>query len=418
MNRQLSTQNRYSPLWPRAAGWATLTAAVLTAGACLALAALNGPTLERFFAEYIVARVTCALTFAAAGALLSARRPENRIAWLMCAVGTGIGLSAVIQQYVWYTVVTRPGALPFGEPLAWLNDRAWLPLAILSIVSLLLIFPDGRLPSPRWRWAAWLGCAAALLQWMKGGLATGPAVASLLDVSSPYAPAWSAWLLAVIPPAANLLTLGSLAAALAAVVVRFHRARGIERQQMKWFAFAMIVLLAALAPEAVYSTGFPRGAWLGGALLSIGLPALPAAVGVAILRYRLDEIDTLIRRTLVYSAVSAALALIYLAILLALQSLLVALTGATSDLAVILSTLAIFALFGPLRQRIRRLVDRRFYRAQYDSERVLERFSTVARDEVDLERLSEMLVRVVDTSLKVEGVSLWLGSGEERRRVN
>lgn len=393
----------------RPAFWLITGAGLLLAGLTLALTALNGLTLERYVAEFILAGLTGGLAFTVVGALIAGGRLENAIGRLLAASGLAFLFTSVLHQYVRYALVTRPGVLPFGEPAAWLNAWLWVPIVCSFLFFLPLYFPDGRLPSTAWRWAPWVSGLATLLFTVILAITPGPIDASLLEVSNPYAPAWAEDALRWLHPLA-LLTGGiGLAAAVGAPAARLRWASGIERQQIKWFAYAVALLAGAyLLPVALYFPDFTQSSLLSGLLLAAALPLVPLAVGFAVLRYRLYEIDVIIRRTLLYSALSAVLALIYLGAVLLFQSVIIALSGTTGDLAVVASTLLIAALFHPLRRGLQRLIDLRFYRGKVDPARVLASFSAAARSEVDLERISVMLLDSVEESLQPEFLSLWM----------
>ena len=397
----------------RRAAWLTwaVTMALLLVG--LWLTRLNRLAPERYLAEFILPVMLGGLAYATVGALITARRPANRIGLLLAVTGLSEGVMMNIHQYARYTLVTNPGAgLPGGELLAWLNIWIWVPQSALFVVFLPLLFPDGRLPSPRWRWALWLVIAALVALTFTVAITPGPIDNSLAEVQNPYVPAWSASVLPWLTPLAAALTLAALAVAVAAPVARLRRAVGGERQQMKWFAFAAgIMVLCYLIPIAYYYPVFTEETWLSGLLLTVGVPVVPVAVGMAVLRYRLYEIDFLIRRTLIYSALTVALALVYLASVLVLQQAFRTLTGSTSALAVVASTLLMAALFSPLRGRIQHTIDRLFYRQKYDAGRVLAEFSAQAAAEVDLERLSALLAQNIEQSIQPESVSIWMKKG-------
>jgi hypothetical protein len=340
--------------------------------------------------------------FAVVGSLLVARRPDNVVSWIMAGIGLMIGVFPAAETYAAYVMRTR------GQPDAlavlgvWANSWYWYLMLALTLIYLPLLFPDGRLPSRRWWFVAAVAAAGTVTTVGFGALSDpllGQSFAYQID--NPIGVAW-------IGRAEEhpLFILGGLClvvgllGATAAVVVRFRRSRGVERQQLKWFLFA-VALLPAFALSAVIPV-------LGDALGLI-LVALPTAVAIAVLRYRLYEIDLIIRRTLIYSVLSAVLALAYLGSVLVLENLFRALTGqGQNSLVVVLSTLAIAALFGPVRGRVQRVIDRRFYRRKYDAARTLAGFASAARDETDLDRLSAQLVSVVDETMQPESIGLWL----------
>jgi hypothetical protein len=355
------------------------------------------------------------LVFPLVGALIASRRPENAIGWICLAVGllwTLIGMSDAYGEYG----LAQPGTVPFAVVVAGINNWLWVPAVGLLGTYLLLLFPDGMLPSSRWRPLAWLSGAVLVLASVGVMLSPGP-LQGLGGVRNPFGLEGQQWLTSVGYAALPLLPLCMLASALS-LVLRFRRSRGEERQQIKWIAFSasvvvivyLIAMVASLlsAAETWFAGSSP--AWLSflqsAALVS--LTAVPIAVGFAVLRYRLYDIDLLINRALVYSSLTVTLAATYFGTVVSLQYVLRALTGQGSTLAVVASTLAIAALFNPLRRRVQALVDRRFYRRKYDAARTLEAFSARLRNETDVDVLRNAVVGVARSTVQPAHVSLWL----------
>jgi hypothetical protein len=349
--------------------------------------------------------------FAVVGALLLVKRSANLIGWIMAAIAIMLSVAPAGGSYATYVMVTRgqPDALAvFG---AWVVNCFWFLFLALALVYLPMLFPDGRLLSRRWLPVAIVAGIAPMTVVVLGALQETLPVNAGYRIDNPIGIeglgnfeslpvfGWLTWLFIV-----------GFAGVMASVVVRFRRSRGVERQQMKWFASATVALVgnSALASAISGATGVR---WLedAGFWLSIaGIVSLPVAVGIAVLRYRLYEIDIIINRTLVYAPLTAMLILFYLGIVVSLQYAFRALTGQESQLAIVASTLTIAALFNPLRLRVQTIVDRRFYRHKYDSRRTLEAFSATLRDETDLERLGEHLVGAVGEAMQPEHASLWL----------
>jgi hypothetical protein len=282
---------------------------------------------------------------------------------------------------------------------------------VLVLVYLPLLFPDGRLPSRRWLPFALLMGILTLSVVILGAL-TDTLTGQDVDyrIENPIgveglAPVES---LPVFEVIGILLGIG-LVGALVAVVVRFRRARGIERQQMKWFLYA-----AALIPTFLVLDRLPN--IIDSVVLGLVVLAQPTAIGIAVLRYRLYDIDVVINRTLVYGALTASLVLIYLSGVVALQYVFRVLTGGESQFAVVVSTLAIAALFTPLRRRLQGFIDRRFYRRKYDAYRTLDEFGSRLREETDLDALSDHLVEVVRETMQPAHVSLWMRAPEYEAR--
>jgi MFS family permease len=337
------------------------------------------------------------------GGLIASRRPGNPYGWLWLGFGLAVVLVTFAQAYAAYALEVEPGFLPAPRTVgAVVAGGAWT-VAIASIPFLLLLFPTGRLPSRRWRFVTW---AVALA----GGLAL---------IVGPFDPAEDVFLpgknplgvggtigeaMHVLLHGAVIVVLIALVPSALSLVLRYRRAGGVERQQLKWFAYAAVVWIASFLVEFFYE---PPGAW--DALYETVLGAgLYVAVGVAILKHRLYDIDLLINRTLVYGSLTAMLALVYVGGVVGLQAILRAMTGQESTLVVVASTLAIAALFSPLRRRVQGFVDRRFYRRKYDATKTLAAFNTRLREETDLASLSDELVGVVSATMQPEHVSLWL----------
>jgi hypothetical protein len=392
--------------------WSLCLLCVALAVASLILALLNGRTLGEIFMAWgpstagLAALPAEAVSFSVVGALISSHRPENPIGWIFLAVGFFYGLLSAGDQYAIYALLTNPGALPLGAEASWLGQWIWAPGFGLSLVFLPLLFPDGHPPSHRWRPVGWLGglsigltvVSSTILLWPERGpaLVTGDespshVVQVLLDFI-----------------AVSMLFVAGLGAVIS-LLVRFRRARGDERQQIKWFASAAALSLVWLIVFAQASLrGLPEAIVALSSLLII--PSIPIATGIAILRYRLYDIDRIINRTLVYGSLTVMLALIYFGGVATTQAIFGALTGQEEQpqLAVVVSTLVIAALFMPLRRRIQAFIDRRFYRRKYDARKTLEAFSARLRDETDLDRLGENLMGVIKETMQPAHISLWL----------
>jgi MFS family permease len=364
------------------------------------------------------------LIFPLVGALIAARRPRNPIGWILLADGLFWMLSGVMDYYAVYGVADR-GSVPFPVGVAGINTWLWVPAVGLLGTYVFLLFPDGRLPSRRWRSLAWL--SGAVILWVSVGTALAPGpLQNLGGVQNPFGliqPGMMPVFWATLP----LLPLCMVACVLS-LVLRYRRSRGEERQQIKWIAFAASVVGLLYLVAMITSLVFPSEGWFQpGSRLWLDLVAyaalfsftlVPIAVGVAVLRYRLYDIDLVINRTLVYGSLTATLVALYFGGVTAIQALLVTLTGqhGLPQLAVVVSTLAIAALFNPLRRGIQSFIDRRFYRSKYDARKTLEVFSGKLRDETDLEQLNAELLSVVRGTLQPEHASLWLrdspGTGE------
>jgi hypothetical protein len=347
-----------------------------------------------------------ALVFSGVGALIAIRRPGNAIGWIFLWTGVTAGLALLAAGYADYWTAGKGGSEAVGEAAAWYANLSWIPFILVPATFLLLLFPDGRLVSPGWRPVAW--CAALGI----GGvfLTTGLTPGRLEDypqLANPYAV--DSRVLDPLTGLSFLTLLIAIVGSSVSLIVRFRRATGEQRLQIKWLAFAGAIVSVTL-PVATVGSDLWADA-VSNIAIMISVLGLPVAAGVAILRHRLYDIDVVINRTLVYGALSATLAGAYLASVLLLQLVL----SPSSDLAIAASTLAVAALFRPARSRIQALVDRRFFRRKYDAERTLESFSARLRDEVALEALGAELRDVVAETMQPAHVSLWLRPRAERR---
>ncbi len=347
------------------------------------------------------------LAFATVGALIAWRRPENPIGWIFGAGALLLALSDFAEQYAFYALVTKPGALPGGVVMGWI--RLWASTLAFSLIFTLtlLLFPNGRLLSQRWRPVMWLAVVALGLLAVTAALQPGP-LSHISSIHNPFAIKGTTdthpWMQGIV----SVLILAAVGACAISVILRFRRAHGQERQQIKWIAYAAALLILYAIVGVLIQTFAPRY------LLAVELAeapffvALPIAVGIAILKYRLYNIDLIIRRTLIYGALTAVLALVYFGSVAVLQALFQAVTGQQqSQLVIVLSTLAIAALFAPLRHRMQNAIDRRFYRRKYDAEKTIAAFSAVLREEVDLDRLETALLSIIEETFQPESLSLW-----------
>ena len=355
------------------------------------------------------------LAFPLVGALIASKRPKNAVGWLCLAVGLLWSLSGVFDYYGYYGAAT-PGSVPFPVVAAGISDWIWVPAVGLLGTYVLLLFPDGRLPSRRWRPLAWLSGVVILLLSFGVMLAPGP-LDNLGGVRNPFGIEGADWLTVGAYVLLPLLPLCMLTSALS-LVLRYRRSGGEERHQIKWIAFAASVVVVVYAIAMIASFVFPEESWttagsvwwlnlLTYAVLS-SFTLVPIAVGIAVLKYRLYEIDIIINRALVYVSLTATLVAFYLGGVVLLQRLFVLLTGQQSTLAVVASTLLIAALFNPLRRGLQSFVDRRFYRKKYDAAKTLATFNSRLREETDLDSLRDEVLGVVRETMQPEHASLWL----------
>jgi hypothetical protein len=344
------------------------------------------------------------------GILIVRRHPRHPIGWLLLGVGLSLTVLLFVKELAIYTHFTRPAsagsdfyaALAAGS--AWTTQVVWvIPFALCLWLG--SVFPDGRLPSPRWRWLH--GIILLFVVPMTVSLIAENPMTSAFNLPNPMP--------LILPGSASLYFLAVPALGVSAVglivlvVTRFRRARGEERQQFKWLALSVSAGAVLMIVGMALALGL--NLVVGEVLVMYALTCFPAGVGVGVLRYRLYDVDLIIRRTLVYSILTTLLALIYFGGVALLQLLLPRLTGqGTSQLIIVLSTLAIAALFLPLRQRVQTFIDRRFYRRRYDAARILSEFAAATRDDPDIDRLTASLVEVVNTALQSESVGVWLRS--------
>jgi hypothetical protein len=335
------------------------------------------------------------------GSAIALRQPRNVVGWIFLV--SGLFAPFLDPAYATYALVERGGALPGAEWAIWLTELALIVSNGPIATYLLLVFPNGRLPSPRWRPIAWYALSALVVATILvafGFTSVGrePIVArnpAALDLA--VAVDESSRRLAVIillAPAAVLCGAG--------FVYRFRRARGVERQQLKWVAYAgtILVAVAVLMPLSFGRKPLEVA-------VQLSFLAIPVTAGIAILRYRLYDIDVLIKRTLVYGSLTALLGLLYVVSVLVTQELLRGLT-AGSDVAVAASTLLVVALFQPIRTRVQEGVDRRFYRARYDAARTIDTFSARLRADVDLDSVRADLIGVIHDTMHPAHASVWL----------
>jgi hypothetical protein len=383
--------------------WSMVAVFAACHGVGLPLSVANGNFQRR--PGFYLALLLAFTVFMAVGAVIVAHRPGNPIGWIFSAIGLLTATGTLALEYAEYAYVTRPGALPGAILAAW-YQWWWLPLFALILVFTPLLFPTGRLLSVRWRPVV---VAAAVTAAIAGLGALQPTLklqnedytvrnpVGLADVPDPEEGALGTVLFGLLASCA--------VAAVVSLVLRFRRSRGVERQQLKWitYAAALAILLQAVP------TPLPEGA-VSDVLFGLLISFIPIAAGIAVLRYRLYDIDRLINRTVVYGLLTAILGLGYAATVLVLGQLFGGIGAEPPGWAVAAATLAVAAVFQPARRRIQAAVDRRFNRRKYDAAKTVEAFSARLRDQIDLDTLSTELLAVVNQTMQPTGVSLWLRS--------
>ena len=379
--------------------------AIAGAATSLTIAAVDGAGVK---GGLLVAISTIALFLVASivGGLVASRHPSNPIGWILCSFTAIQGVSLVLEGYTEYYLSSGGGSLRVAEAAAWVNNWSYVS-AFLTVTLVLLLFPDGHLPSRRWAPALWCCLVGNALFAAGVALDTGP-LHEYPEIVNPLGV--SHRLASVIGPIGITLTLIALFASAGSVIVRFRRSTGVERQQIKWLAVASVIAAAAMLGAA--AIGFAGSDNLANAVIVLGILCIPVAIGVAMLRYRLYDVDRVISKTLVYGSLTVVLGASYVGLVLAGQALFSAFAGG-SNLAIAVSTLAVAALFLPARSRVQRFVDRRFYRRRYDAQRTLEGFGARLREQVDLETLNGELRTVVQETMQPAHVSVWLRAGAQ-----
>jgi hypothetical protein len=367
------------------------------AGLAVTLAVVR-PLTMAVLAEGAARALAYPLGYATAGLVLTLRRPANPIGWLYAAAG--LAWSLPIPGDAWLgQLLAEHRPLPLAaQAAAVYGEFNWAPATVLGVTLPALLVPDGRLRSRRWRPLAATAMVAAALAVVGGGLA--PARLQDLPIANPFGLAGPAGTVAAMLAAAGtLLWMATMVASLACVVLRFRSSVGVQRQQLRWVAAGAAAAVAGL----LAGVAVPQDTVVSSILYAMVL-CIPMGVAVAVLRYRLWDLDRLISRTVTYALVTALLVVPYLLILPVATRL----VGGSGSLAVAAATLAAAAGFAPLRRRVQDLVDRRFNRRRYDAAQTIAVFSTRLRDQVDLVTLTAELLAVVDQTMQPTRVSLWL----------
>ncbi len=341
-----------------------------------------------------------ALTYTTVGALILARHTRHRVGLLLLWVGVGSTLQVSLEEYAVYGLLVEPGRLPGALFAAWVCNWIWVPVAGAAASLLPLYFPNGHLASPRWRGVVVLTLLSLVTMMVGFGGRPGSFGSVLGSFDNPYGLIQWAELMNWVTAIGALAVFSAIGLSVLSLIRRLRRAQGVERQQLKWFVYAasLSVLLAPATRTNLIALQF---------LYLLCSTALPVAIGLAVLRYRLYDIDLIVNRALVYGALTTILAGVYFGSVVLLQSLLATLTGESrSALVTVLSTLAIAALFTPVRARVQVFIDRRFYRRKYDAARTLAAFGQAARTVVDLHPLTDQLLGVIQETMEPAHVSL------------
>jgi hypothetical protein len=402
--------------------WSLWGLALGFAAAGLLFGALSFPAplpegREPFLASIVIQDVLVVL-YGVLGALIASRQGRNVIGWIFCFVAVSLGIISFTSGYADYALYARDEPLPGAVLAAWVTNWLFIPVVFVSVYYLFFLFPDGRPASPRWRpviWAATIVAAAATLATAlePGRLFSFPTVENPFGLGEPFGR-----LAIVTSDITDLAAMPVFLASLASIVARLRRAQGRERQQLKWITYA--AALTASSFTISFLAGSLAEDWRavsdGFFLIGVvGFAGVPAAAGIAILRHSLYDIDLTINRPLIYGALTFALAGVYVGAVVMLQWVLRSLTGGESQIAVVASTLAVAALFNPLRWRIQYFIDRRFYRKKYDAAKTLAAFGARLREQTDLESLNAELLAVVRETMQPARVSLWLRKPDGER---
>ncbi|HKP99841.1 MAG TPA: hypothetical protein VJ735_05875 [Actinomycetes bacterium] len=408
---------RMSPQWAARLAWALWALAMLGLAATAwfdhLLRQASRPDLVQLSGGRGVILVLAATSSVTAGAVLASRRPRHPVGWLLLAYGLVVqSLSTAAEGYARYGLLAQPGSLPAATYLAILASVTFIP-GLGCIGFILLLTPTGSLPSPRWRRWAWIAAAvpaAFVVAWLLGMPAVDPE-SVLHGIPNPFAIAALEGPLRVVAGVTAPLTALTLVVAGWSLVRRFRRARGTERQQLRWLSFAAALALPAVL--VLYAGVLTGNLELAGWAVGVFLALLPLAICAAIARYRLYDLDRIISRTLAYGLLTVLLGLGYAAVVLGLGRLL----PEGSSLVVAAATLAAAAVFQPLRRRVQALVDRRFNRRRYDAAQTIAAFRAHLRQEIDLDTLTGELLAVVEQTMHPTQTSLWLRQKEAPRAV-
>ena len=376
----------------------------------------NRPAGNNFVVEYILVPFV-PLTFAFVGALIISRQPRNWIGLLMMLPGLSLFLlvDAFLRPYLNGFFLPPESPSPVFLLILWFSNWNWL-LLVFPLMFIMVLFPNGRPLSPRWGWLIYFGVGLMFLFVLMITFAEALAPGSGgVDwrFDNPLGFLKEEWINMATTPFIIALPVWVILCVVS-LLVRYRRAEGVEREQIKWLFFAAAIFALSYIPTFIFNdTGDSESLW--NIFWLFGMMAIPIAIAIAILRYRLYDIDIIIRRTLQYTLLTGLLVLVYSGSVVLLQSLVENVTGEQSPIVIVISTLAIAALFNPLRIRTQEFIDRRFFRNKYDAEQTLARFAEVARDEVDVEKLTAVLLSVVDETVQPEHIELWINEIEIER---
>jgi hypothetical protein len=382
---------------------------------CCALVLLSANSTDQNWFAGVAVYVAAMFSLATIGALLAVHLPGNPIAWIFLIGALSLETLAIADEYARYITYTNPNGAPELNALFWIAAWVWIPAVFLPASFGILLFPTGSLPSKRWRPLAWLVATMLLVLIIAEMFTPGPLMDPADDypqLTNPVAIDSLAGQLGFIVTIAEVLLIAILVGPAMSIFVRLRAANTVQRQQIKWFAYAAIIPLIAMGAYMTLlfmpSQSEETANLVGLVIILIGLTLLPVTIGIAILRHDLYDIDRLINRTLVYGSLTVGLVATYFAMVLSLGTLLRTVTSESSSVVVAASTLAAAAMFRPMRARIQSAVDQRFYRHKYDAARTLEGFNERLRDEIELDTLSTELQGIIQETMQPAYLSIWL----------
>jgi hypothetical protein len=386
--------------------WVLLAAILVATGIASVIELQAGPAPQNLL--QVVSRLTTLIGFAvfgSTGALIVARQPRNTVGWLLLLEGSLVFLWPLVRYFENLPAPPAEPSAVFALGL-WVANWSWLWL-IFPLLMIALHFPTGRPPSPRWNWLRPLAVGLAAFFLLVTALApeiNAPGEPVPWRIPNPIGVVNLEFLLPIWIALLLLLAVSSVAS----LFVRYRHGSATERSQIKWLLYAGALFLVVWAQGFDLIFGGIAGTDAFSVALNLSILMLPIAIAIAILRYKLYDIDLVIRRTLVYAVVTALLALVFYGSTILLQRLFTGLTGQESPVAIVASTLVIAALFSPLRRRVQDFVDRRFYRRKYDAQQVLAQFGAIARSETDLDALIAAQARAVEETLRPDAIGVWL----------
>lgn len=395
-------------------GWAfwLLDAAVIVAGLIIFMNAARVMGANKADAlTGTIAMVVAFFTFPTMGALIIWQRPRNTVGWIFCCIGLGTAFTSFSAAFVQYALASHTDASLLVGVVDAAGNTVW-PLNLGLGTFLLFLFPNGRLPYRRWRFIFWLDVAVVALAVLMGLLQPGylESVNGVGRVWNPLGVTSAKPFFDLVNTVGGLVFVACALSSVAAIIVRYVTSRDIQRQQIKWFAFGVAMMVAILIPSFIF---IPEENTLSNITFAVGIIMLPLGAGIGVLRYRLFDIDVIIRRTLVYGLLTAILASVYFVGVVGVQTLL---RVSNSPFIIVITTLLIAALFQPLRRSLQRFIDQRFYRARYDARKTLDKFGASLRSEVELAQLTDHLLQTVEQTMRPAHVSLWLREPESERQ--